>query len=153
MIFTRPVTADNWLQAIALRVKPEQASFVPSVTLSLAKAYIRPDGMIYDPCAVYARDLNVMVGFYSFMYKPHDTRVCYVGGFLIDQQYQDRYYGRAAMADFLDMLPKKFPDCEGVYLTVHSDNLAAESFYSHFGFRKTGLVLDGEDAMALILKK
>lgn len=151
MIYTRPVTADNWLDAIALQVKPEQKEFVPDVSVSLAKAYIKPGGIHHDPYAVYASDLNVMVGFYSFMYKPHDTRVCYVNGFLIDAAHQHRRYGRAAMADFLQMVPKRFSDCEGVYLTVHAENLAAESFYSHFGFRKTGLVIDGEDAMALDL--
>ena len=92
-----------------------------------------------------------MVGFYSFGYKPHDTRVCYVSGFLIDGRYQHRHYGRAAMRNYLEMVQARYPNCEGVYLTVHPDNTAAESFYSHFGFRKTGLVIDGEDGMALIL--
>ena len=151
MIYTKPITADNWLDAIALKVKPEQQSFVPDVSLSLAKAYIKPGGIYHDPFGIYSNELQIMVGFYSFMYKPHDTRVCYVGGFLIDARYQHRQYGRAAMNDFLEMVPARFPDCKGVYLTVHPDNLSAESFYSHFGFRKTGLVMDGEDGMALDL--
>ena len=153
MIYTRPITADNWLEAIALRVKPEQEAFVPSVPISLAKAYIKPDGVHHEPCGIYAEGEDRMVGFYSFMYKPHDTRVCYISGFLIDARYQHRRYGRTAMQDYLMRVGARFPNCEGVYLTVHPENEAAESFYAYFGFHKTGFVIDGEDAMALTLQK
>ncbi len=151
MIEVRPVTSDNWLEAIALGVRKEQEQFVPSVVLSLAKAYIKPNGVHYEPRAIYAGD--TMVGFYSFMFKPHDTRVCYIGGFLIDQKHQGKGYGTMAMQDFLDTVRLSFPDCEGVYLTVHPDNEDAAEFYSHFGFHKTGLVIEGEDAMALTLER
>ena len=58
------VTEDNWRDVIALTVHPEQERFVPSVAISLAKAYIKPDGEHYDPFVMYAD--GKMVGFYSF---------------------------------------------------------------------------------------
>ena len=149
MIYTRPIESANWLEAIALTVHKQQEKFVPSVALSIAKAYIRPNGVNYDPVGIYSQELGVLVGFYSFMYKPHDLRVAYVGGFLIDHLHQGKGYGRAAMIDYLEIVRGRLPDCEGVYLTVHPENSAAERFYSQFGFRKTGLVIDGEDAMGL----
>lgn len=149
MIEVRAVTAENWQEATGLKVGPEQADFVPSVVLSLAKAYIKPNGVHYEPRAIYVGE--VMVGFYSFMFKPHDTRVCYIGGFLIDRQHQGHGYGTAAMRDYIETVKKGFPDCEGVFLTVHPENTRAAEFYEQFGFEKTGLVIDGEDAMGLTL--
>lgn len=153
MIYIRPITAENWQEAMTLRVSPEQGQFVPSVTLSLAKAYIKPNGINHDPCGIYSEESREMVGFYSFMFKPHDTRVCYIGGFLIDHRFQGRGYGKAAMSDYLTTVQDRFPDCEGVYLTVHPENRAAAKFYNTFGFVKTGLVIAGEDAMGLTLTK
>lgn len=151
MIYVRPIDADNWKEALTLRVHPMQGQFVPSVVMSLAKAYIRPNGIHYDPCGIYSQETNEMIGFYSFMYKPHDTRVCYISGFLIDRRFQGMGYGKAAMEDYLAAVRRRFPNCEGVYLTVHPENRAAENFYKSFGFAKTGLVIAGEDAMGLTL--
>ena len=36
-----PITRENWLTAIALRVRPDQEAFVPSVAVSLAKVAVR----------------------------------------------------------------------------------------------------------------
>lgn len=149
MIELRPITAENWEQAIGLCVSPEQAQFVPSVAVSLAKAYIRPDGMTYDPIGIYATATGEMVGFYSCIYRPHNTRVVYIGGFLIDQRFQRQGYGVATMRLFLKNIQSDLPECEGVYLTVHPENRSAERFYSQFGFVKTGLVIGDEDAMGL----
>ena len=58
-----PVTRDNWLEVLELKVKPEQAGFVPSVAISLAKVHIKPDGdsVEYLPFAIYHEE--TMVGF------------------------------------------------------------------------------------------
>src|SRR5262245_21644620 len=126
-ITTCPVTAANWLEAIALEVFPEQRDFTPTVAISLAKAYIQPDGAIYDPVAVYAR--GAMVGFYSFIYYPGEMQFCAIGGFLIDRAYQRNGYGRAALLDFLDTVQRKYPGCTAVFLTVHPRNDIACRLY------------------------
>ncbi|MEM8863413.1 MAG: GNAT family N-acetyltransferase [Chloroflexota bacterium] len=149
MVDLRPITQQNWEDAIKLDVKPDQRAFVPSVAVSIAKAYIQPDGVRYDPIGIYDAESEEMVGFYSFMHRPHNRRVVYISGFLIDYRYQRSGYGAAAMQKFLEKIPDDVPECEGVYLTVHPENVAAENFYSKFGFMKTGLVIDGEDAMAM----
>ncbi len=149
LVTLRPVTTDNWLDALALTVHPEQEHFVPSVAVSLAKAYIKPDGENYDPFAIYAH--GTIVGFYSFCYRPHDMTVCYLGGFLIDRAHQRGGYGQAALATFLNWLQTQHPVCQAIGLTVHPDNVVATHLYQQVGFRKTGGVIDGEDTMELRL--
>jgi len=149
MVELVPITARNWEEAVKLKMTPKQERFVPSVALSLAKAYIKPDGVTYDPIGIYATELEQLIGFYSYMYRPHNMRVVYIGGFLIDERFQGKGFGREAMTMFLKNVQSELPECEGVYLTVHPENRLAERFYTHFGFSKTGLVIGNEDAMGL----
>ena len=150
-IETRPVTADNWLDAIALAVHPEQQSFVPSIAISLAKAYIKPEDLTYDPIAVYAE--GAMVGFYSFMHKAAHSSYCSLEGMLIDKKYQGHGYGKAAVQDFLERVGVIHPECTEVYLTVHPQNKVAEALYRRFGFQATGHIIDGEHAYRLSLQQ
>ncbi len=57
------VTRENWEEALKLQVKENQLKFVPSVAVSLAKVYIKPDGdnVEYMPFVIY--DGDHMVGF------------------------------------------------------------------------------------------
>jgi diamine N-acetyltransferase len=147
---TKPVTTANWREAIALEVQPEQKEFTPSVAVSLAKAYIQPDGANYDPIAVYAG--KRMVGFYSFIYYPGSMQFCSIGGFLIDKAHQGQGYGRAALVDFLNTIRRKYPECSDVFLTVHPRNHVAVQLYTSIGFVKTGDVIEGEEIMRLVLR-
>jgi diamine N-acetyltransferase len=149
-ITTRPVTAANWREAIALDVHPDQREFTPSVAVSLAKAYIQPDGAAYDPVAVYAG--KTMVGFYSFIYYPGNMNHPSIGGFLIDRAHQGKGYGRAALADFLTGVGRRYPECSDVFLTVNPQNGVAVRLYTSFGFVKTGEVTVGEEIMRLVLR-
>lgn len=153
MIEIRPINTENWEEAIKLDVFPNQKEFVPSVAVSLAKAYIQPDGVRYDPIGIFETEENQLIGFYSFMHRPNTKKVVYIGGFLIDHRFQRKGYGAAAMQKFLSKIQEEIEECEGVYLTVHPDNAAAESFYSKFGFKKTGFVIGGEDAMGMTFRK
>ncbi|MDQ3250606.1 MAG: GNAT family N-acetyltransferase [Chloroflexota bacterium] len=150
-ITTRPVNEANWRAALALDVYPHQRDFTPSVAVSLAKAYIQPDGVRFDPVAIYAG--ATMVGFYSFITIPDDWHACYLGGFLIDHNHQGRGYGRAALVDFLASVRRTRPQSTDVLLTVHPHNRVAERLYTRLGFVKTGDAIDGEDVMRLVLGK
>lgn len=59
------VSHDNWRATLGLTVHPEQqrfiADYVPIAAIALAKAYIRPGGLVWVPFAIYAD--QQLVGF------------------------------------------------------------------------------------------
>jgi diamine N-acetyltransferase len=154
-IALEPVTEQNWLALLDLAVQPEQQDFVPSVTLSLAKAYIQPNGFCYDPFAVYRRQRTgkQLIGFFSLIHLPEQPTFCYLGGFLIDQRFQGQGYGRAALAAIIRFIGAEHPHCATLFLSVHPQNQVAERLYLRTGFTKTGKWLDGEAEMQLQIIK
>lgn len=156
------ITNENWLDALDLAVQPHQRSFVPSVELSLAKAYIRPNGFHYDPfglCLQRSRSATLdrvwqqqeLIGFYSLIHLPEDPSFAYIGGFLIDYRFQGKGYGRAALLAIIDKLHTGQPRCNALLLSVHPDNDVAIKLYRTVGFEETGQWLDGEMVMKLLL--
>ncbi len=145
----RPVTAHNWLDALALDVHAAQRHFTASVERSLARAYIQPHHYIYEPMAIYVA--AEMVGFYCLVYRDADTSHCFLTGFLIDKAYQGRGYGRAFLQSFLANLRRQEPAYREVLLTVHPDNHVALHLYKCFGFSETGQLIEEEAEMRLRL--
>jgi diamine N-acetyltransferase len=142
----KQITRDNWREAIALSVHPDQERFVagmsPPVALALAKAYVRPSGMPVVPFAIYADER--MVGFWSLTYEPGSADNYWINHFLIDRRYQGRGYGKAALAAIVAMLNDQHPLCRSVGLTVHPDNHVAQRLYQSFGFVDTQEIVYGE---------
>jgi len=153
-IALQPVTEQNWLSLLELAVQPAQQEFVPSVTLSLAKAYIQPNGFCYDPFAIYrrARLGKELIGFFSLIYLPDEPTFCYLGGFLIDARFQGQGHGRAALAEIMRFVHNEYPHCVDLFLSVHPQNQIAEQLYQRAGFVKTGKWLDGEAEMRFVLR-
>lgn len=148
-----PVTRGNWEEALLLRVTKEQAGFVPTVAVSLAKVSIKPDGeqVEYLPFAIY--DGELMVGFIMHAFEA-DTRDSYwINGFLIDARFQGRGYGKAAFAAMLRHIQKRSPHCMDIRLTVHPANATARRLYEGFGFRDTGKLFGDEMLYRLPLEK
>ncbi|HZC08254.1 MAG TPA: GNAT family N-acetyltransferase [Ktedonobacterales bacterium] len=161
------VTRANWRAALLLTVAPEQQRFIadyaPIAALGLAKAYIRPGGLIWTPYAFFAGsrsasepgatgDANVeMVGFTMLAYEPERADVYWIFHFFIDQRYQGRGFGALALRELIAFIHERHPDCRAIHLTVHPDNRRAQRLYTHAGFRSTGELLDGEPHYALDL--
>ncbi|MCB0062929.1 MAG: GNAT family N-acetyltransferase [Caldilineaceae bacterium] len=150
-VFTQPITDENWLHALDLTIHSHQSEFVPTVALSLAKAYIQPNGFCYDPYGIYHRQRmsRQLVGFYSFIHLPNDLSFCYLGGFFIDRQFQGQGYGKAALIYFLDWVRCNHVECREVLLSVHPENHVAIQLYRSQGFVKTGEWLEEEAVMRL----
>jgi diamine N-acetyltransferase len=137
-----PITRDNWLEAAALGVAPEQESFVPSAR-SLAKVAVRRDGpddeyRSYGVCAD-----GVMAGFgqLSGVFATAGTR--WIGGLLIDRRYQRRGYGRAALRALVG-LARQEATTRAVGLTIEPNNAVARGLYESEGFVATGDSYAGE---------
>ncbi|HEX8728743.1 MAG TPA: GNAT family N-acetyltransferase, partial [Ktedonobacterales bacterium] len=100
------VTRANWRATLALGVAPEQQQFIadyaPIAALGLAKAYIRPIGLIWTPYAFYAHDEaavaeGALVGFTMLAYTPKSVDDYWLFHFFIDQRFQGRGYGALAL--------------------------------------------------------
>ncbi len=145
-IYLREVTRENWRETLQLAVRPEQQRFVadyaPIAAIALAKAYIRPGGAIWTPYAIYAG--VTMVGFLALAYEPDTADQYWLFHFFIDQRYQGRGYGRAALQRFIELVRREYPQCQMLQLVVHPENVVAQRLYTAAGFRPTGTERWGE---------
>src|SRR5262245_7431502 len=95
----REVTRDNWRAALRLEVYPEQQHFIadyaPVAAIALAKAYVRPGGLIWTPYAFYAGD--EMVGFAELAYEPGGAEEYWIFHFFVDRRFQGQGYGKRAL--------------------------------------------------------
>src|SRR5215469_16155614 len=142
----REVTRENWQTALRLAVHPDQQRFiagvVPIAAIALAKAYIRPGGLLWLPYAFYAG--TAMIGFTELAYAPESTDNYWIFHFFIDVTYQGKGYGKQALRLVLDFIKQQHPHCHSIHLTVHPENIAAQRLYSSAGFQSTGDNLEGE---------
>jgi diamine N-acetyltransferase len=138
-ITLRDITPDNWRDCVRLKVAEDQQGFVASNVYSLAESKYEPDCV---PLAVY--DGETMVGF--IMYAPEDyglAKILYIARLMIDQRYQGKGYGRAAMEALLERL-KSLPGYTAILISFVPENAAAKHLYASLGFQDTGEIDDGE---------
>ena len=154
-IILREVTRENWRTTLRLSVQPEQQHFIagyePIAAIALAKAYIRPGGLVWTPYAFYA-DAEEMIGFTALAYEPGSAEEYWIFHFFIDQRFQGRGYGRKALDTFIQFVKDHHPACRAIQLTVHPDNQRAQHLYMQAGFRPTGTELEGEPCYRLALR-
>ena len=136
MVELRKITKENYESVLALRVSEAQRGFVPTVTEALAQAWVYYDTAY--PFAVYADD--VPVGFIMLGYYAEKAQYT-VWKFLIDENYQRRGYGRAALRLAIDWLKGTF-GTKAVYLGCAHENRTAERLYASVGFRRTGFATE-----------
>ncbi len=150
-ISLKEITRANWREALTLSVKPEQQRFVadyaPVAAIALAKAYIRPDGLIWVPYAIYTD--AIMVGFTMLAYEPDSSDQYWIYHFFIDQRYQGRGYGTEALEVLIMMIKNSFCTCQTIQLTAHPENILAQSFYTRVGFSPTNQMANGEPVYRL----
>lgn len=149
----REVTQENWRAALRLTVHPDQQRFVaeyaPIVAIALAKAYVRLGGATWSPYVIYAG--TTMVGFVELAYEPDTSDQYWVFHFFIDQRFQGRGYGTAALRRFIELVQHAHPSCQMLQLVVHPENLRAQHLYTAAGFHSTGTERWGEPVYQLAL--
>ncbi len=139
VITLRDITRENWREALALSVQPDQQRFVadyePIVLVGLAKAYVSPLGLTWLPYAIYAG--HEMIGFLELALDPGSTDQYWMYHFFIDQRYQGKGYGKKALAAFIEHVERNYPECRCINLTVHPENQSAQHLYTTAGFVRT----------------
>ena len=153
-LLLREVTHENWHETLKLAVHPEQqyfvADYVPIAAIVLAKAYIRPGGLVWTPYAFYTE--TIMVGFAALAYEPGSIENYWLRHFFIDQHYQGKGYGKQALRLFLEYVKDHHAQCQALQLTVHPENYNAQRLYTGIGFQPTGAEIDEEPVYKLTLK-
>lgn len=129
----REITGDNFIDAIRLKVKPEQECFVASNAISLAQSKFQPFLKCYG-----LFDGDVMVGFSAFGQNPEDDTI-WIVRHMIGEQYQGQGYGKKGLQALISHLKSEY-QCEMIYLDVAPDNHAAINLYKSAGFVDTGKI-------------
>lgn len=128
----RSITQTNFNECISLNVTDHQKDLVASNVKSLAEAYVNPTLHpfgIYDASAHYKKN-PAMVGF--TMYEIVDA-VGFILRLMIDEKYQRKGYGRAAMIEVIRRL-KLHPEVEIIATSHLRKNEAAARLYESLGF-------------------
>ncbi len=154
-ITLKPVTNENWQEALQLEVHSEQQKFVadaiPPVAIALAKAYVRPGNKLVAPYAIYS--LDRLVGFLSLHYTPDSFDDFWIFHFFIDKRYQGQGYGQATIDQLVELIKQNHPTCHRIRLTVHPENKAGQQFYTKVGFVSDNVLTFGEPTYSLSLEK
>lgn len=132
MVELKEITKENLDEVLRLRVAAGQETFVSDTAHSLAQAYVyRATAFPFAICAD-----NVIVGFIMMGY--YEAKAQYtIWKLMIDEKYQNRGYGRAAIMLAIEYLRDRF-DVRDVYLGVRVNNENAKKLYKSVGFKKTG---------------
>ncbi|MCK5128441.1 MAG: GNAT family N-acetyltransferase [Clostridiales bacterium] len=127
---------DNWEEAQKLSVTKAQQELVPSVSESLAAAYIKPWDEALDPYILY--DGDTMIGAFYNSYTPGSVDNYWIGGFFIDQKYQGKGFGKASLRKIIEFIQEAHPKCSQIWLTIVKGNLVARKLYESIGFKTDG---------------
>ncbi len=138
-ITLQPITAENWLDCVKLKVDDSQTKFVASNAFSLAQSKFEPESVTLG---IFNDD--TIVGF--IMYHPEDyglAKTWFIERLMVAKEYQGKGYGRAGMQTLLDQLRAQ-PGFTAILISFIPDNTAAEKLYASLGFEDTGEIEEGE---------
>lgn len=126
----KPITKQNRAEALALHVAKGQEGFVESVAQCLKEA---DEYDVWRPVALYVEGKMVGFAMYGFfpMYLPAGR--VWMDRLLIDERFQHKGYGKAAMQLLLEQLKVEYGD-QPVYLSVVPGNDTARKLYASLGF-------------------
>ena len=148
MITLKAITEENFIDAFNLNLAPGQERFVSHPVRSLAQAYVYREQC--QPFGIYEGD--TMVGYVMVIYD-YDIPEYDIWHMMIDESYQRRGYGSAALDLVLDYIKTKpFGSSNRVTLTCNRDNIQALKLYKSKGFTETGAEDEDEIELSLTLK-
>jgi Acetyltransferases, including N-acetylases of ribosomal proteins len=138
MIGLRAIDRNNWEQCIHLKPAQEQQRFIASNLYSIAESQFLPG---FVTRAVYLDDRPI--GFTMYGKDPDDGNY-WIYRFMIDERYQGKGYGTAAIRLVIDDIEKKDDRTDVVVVGYHPDNEFARKLYTKAGFQEIGIAPWGE---------
>jgi len=147
MLRLEKIHGQNVWDILRLKVAENQRHFVSSNDRSIIEAYTTITGNGYAfPFGIYDDDIPVgflMIGFGTDDYWDDAPPVAAdnynLWRLMIDEKYQNKGYGRAAVKlalDFINTLP--CGKAEYCWLSYEPENEVARRLYQSFGFEETG---------------
>jgi len=146
----RPITAESVRDVAKLSVRPDQKQFVADNALSLAQALFAPEAWYR---AIYVGEEPagfVMLEDESLRPAPPEHPEIGVWRFMIDEKFQRRGVGRAAMQLVIEHVRAKGPFTK-LELSYVPGPGCPEEFYLSLGFRHTGKLSGREVVLELPL--
>ena len=141
----RPVDHDNWREIAKLEVNEAQREFVAEPCYYLALCNY---GKLWQPLAIYLGEK--VIGFMMWAVDSDDGS-CWLGGILIDRNYQRKGHGRQAIQAAIDLLAEK-QGYQNFALSYSPDN-PAKHLYHKLGFTETDEWEDDEVVARLSIAK
>lgn len=153
-VHLRPVAEENRAAVEAIQDTDEQSDYVTGVAESLVEAAQTPDAR---PWYRGLYDGETLVGFVMIsdgitVQNPLYLGPYYLWRLLVDERYQGRGYGSAAIRLVVDYLRAERPDATELLTSTARGPASPIGFYLGVGFRRTGEVHEGEDVLTLDLR-
>ncbi|MCG3220563.1 MAG: GNAT family N-acetyltransferase [Candidatus Heimdallarchaeota archaeon] len=142
----KEITAENWIEAVKLKVKNDQESFVASNAVSLAQSKFHP----FLECHGFFLD-EEMVGFSATGKNPEDEAI-WIARFMIGEKFQGKGYGKKCSVKLLEFLKEKH-NCSEIFLDVAPENEVAIKMYESVGFKDTGKIQGKSKVFKLVFDK
>jgi len=151
MITLRKITLENRRDIFNLEVSEEQKKYVASNLSSVASCYVLSiNGGNPFPLAIYAEEQPVGFVMITYGITGYDLPRIAEGNYcilrlMIDQQYQNKGYGRKAMKRIIEFI-RTYPAGPAKYCWIpySPDNTSARKLYESFGFRDNGEICHDE---------
>ena len=123
-----PITAQNWQACAGLSVAADQAQFLPSNLYSIAEVQFYPAA---QPLVIY-NETGAMIGFALYGKADH-CDLWKIFRLMIDQRFQRRGYGRAALHALVRQM-WELPEPSDILIAYQTSNTVAKTLYERFGF-------------------
>ncbi|MCH7322669.1 GNAT family N-acetyltransferase [Solibacillus sp. MA9] len=140
MLHLKPITKDNWIAAIKLKVAKDQNHFVATNAVSLAQLNFLENFYAHG---IYEDE--TMVGFTLFGIDEEDHEF-WIYRLMIDKNYQGKGYGKEAVNLIIKAIhTMKAPQHQLIHISYEPENIVAQQVYKNAGFYEIeGLISDGE---------
>lgn len=139
----KPITKENWEEAIDLTVMEEQKHFIASNLYSIAEVQFlenfKAEGIYCD---------GKMIGFAMYGIDPDDNNF-WIYRLMLDQAYQGKGFGAAAVNLIVDEIKSNNSACiPFIMIGYHPENDGARFAYKKAGFVETEMAPWGEQLAA-----
>ncbi|SOC39320.1 GNAT family N-acetyltransferase [Ureibacillus acetophenoni] len=140
MLHLKPITQDNWIKAISLKVREDQRNFVATNAVSLAQLNFLEN---FHAKGIYNDEEMVGFALYGIDEDDHEY---WIYRMMIDEKYQGKGYGKEAVKLVIEDIKNMKEDRhQTITLSYEPTNVHAKLVYEKMGFSEVeGLIIGDE---------